>query len=70
MLGRLRRTARFIALTTFGSRDEAEAAIERVRTVHAQVHGTLPDGTPYDAGDPHLLASHRQPDRATARSAP
>jgi len=56
MLGRLRRTARFIAMTTYGSRDEAEAAIERVRSVHQQVRGTLPDGTPYDAGDPRLLA--------------
>ena len=28
----------------------------RVRRVHAQVRGTLPDGTPYDADDPRLLA--------------
>jgi uncharacterized protein (DUF2236 family) len=56
MLGRLRRTARFIALTSYGSRDEAEAAIARVRGVHDKVVGTLPDGTPYDANDPHLLA--------------
>jgi uncharacterized protein (DUF2236 family) len=56
MLGRLRRTARFIALTTYGSREEAEAAIRRVREVHAQVKGRLPDGTPYEADDPRLLA--------------
>ena len=56
MLGRLRRTARFIALTSFGGREEAEAAIERVRTVHEVVRGTLPDGTPYRATDPRLLA--------------
>ncbi len=30
MLGRLRRTARFIAVTTYGERDAAEAAIARV----------------------------------------
>lgn len=56
MAGRLRRTARFIALTTFGQRDAAEAAIVRVRSIHAQVRGTLPDGTPYRADDPALLA--------------
>jgi uncharacterized protein (DUF2236 family) len=55
MLGRLRRTARFIALTTFGSRDEAEAAIARVRDVHKRVRGVLPDGTSYSADDPDLL---------------
>jgi uncharacterized protein (DUF2236 family) len=56
MLGRLRRTARFIALTSFGAREEARAAIARVRDVHEHVHGTLPDGRPYRAGDPRLLA--------------
>ena len=56
MLGRLRRTARFVALTTYGERTAAEAAIERVRSIHAQVEGILPDGTPYQASDPHLLA--------------
>ena len=56
MLGRLRRTARFIALTTYGGREEAEAVIARVRSIHAQVTGTLPDGTPYRADDPRLLA--------------
>ncbi|MEO7687786.1 MAG: oxygenase MpaB family protein [Sphingomonas sp.] len=56
MLGRLRRTARFIALTSYGGRDEAEAAIARVREIHHHVSGTLPDGTPYTADDPALLA--------------
>src|SRR4051794_18595947 len=56
MLGRLRRTARFIAVTSYGGRDEAEAAIARVRSIHHQVSGTLPDGTPYLADDPALLA--------------
>ncbi|MEN2791583.1 oxygenase MpaB family protein [Sphingomonas oligophenolica] len=56
MLGRLRRTARFIATTSYGGRDEAEAAIARVRSIHHQVTGTLPDGTPYRADDPALLA--------------
>ena len=56
MLGRLRRTARFIALTTFGGRDEAAAVIDRVRGIHARVAGTLADGTPYAADDPAALA--------------
>ena len=56
MHGRLRRTARFIAVTTFAHRDEAMAAIERVNRIHAQVGGMLPDGTPYAASDPRTLA--------------
>ena len=56
MLGRLRRTARFIAVTTYGHRDKAGSAIARVRSIHEQVSGTLPDGTVYRATDPHLLA--------------
>ncbi len=54
--GRLRRTARFIALTTYGGREEAESAIARVRRIHGWVRGTLPDGTSYTANDPSLLA--------------
>ncbi len=56
MLGRLRRTARFIALTTYGGRDEAEAAIARVRAIHERVRGTVPAGEAYAAADPRLLA--------------
>jgi uncharacterized protein (DUF2236 family) len=56
MLGRLRRTARFIAVTGYDSREAAEAAIQKVREVHLRVRGFLPDGTPYAANDPRLLA--------------
>ena len=56
MHGRLRRTARFIAVTTYGHRDEAMTAIERVNRIHARIGGTLPDGTPYSATDPRVLA--------------
>jgi uncharacterized protein (DUF2236 family) len=56
MLGRLRRTARFIAVTTYGEREAAEQAIAKVRRIHSQVSGSLPDGTTYRADDPHLLA--------------
>jgi uncharacterized protein (DUF2236 family) len=55
-LGRLRRTARFIAVTTYGHRDAAIAAIEKVKAIHDQVSGRLPDGSGYDANDPRLLA--------------
>ena len=56
MHGRLRRTARFIAVTSFGHRDDAQKAIERVNRIHAKVGGTLPDGTPYEATNPRTLA--------------
>jgi uncharacterized protein (DUF2236 family) len=56
MHGRLRRTARFIALTTYGERAQAEAAIARVKAIHGRVAGQLPDGTPYRANDPAALA--------------
>lgn len=55
MLGRLRRTAQFVSGTTYGSTDQAERLIARVRAIHARVGGTLPDGTPYTADDPALL---------------
>ena len=56
MLGRLRRTARFIAVTTYAQRDQGEAMITRVRRIHDQVDGTLPDGRRYSANDPATLA--------------
>ena len=56
MHGRLRRTARFIATTTYDERAVAEAAIARVRRIHDHVDGVLPDGTPYRANDPAALA--------------
>ena len=55
-LGRLERTAAFLAATTFQTEDEAEVAIARVRRVHASVVGIAPDGRPYAASDPALLA--------------
>ena len=55
MAGRLRRTAGFISVTTYGATEAAEQMIARVRHVHDRVKGTLPDGTPYAANDPHLL---------------
>ncbi len=56
MLGRLRGTARFIAVTTYDGPDAAARAVARVRAIHDRIAGTLPDGTPYAANDPELLA--------------
>jgi uncharacterized protein (DUF2236 family) len=53
--GRLQRTSHFIAATTFGRREDAVAAIAKVRAIHEHVKGTAPDGRPYAASDPHLL---------------
>ncbi len=56
MHGRLQRTARFIAVTTFGHRDRAMASIRAVNAIHSRVGGTLPDGTQYSASNPRTLA--------------
>lgn len=53
--GRLQRTADFLAATTFGPSDQAQAAIDRVIAVHERVNGVAPDGREYRATDPHLL---------------
>lgn len=55
MWGRLNRTSRFLAVTTFGTAGDAEQAIAVVRSIHERVTGTMPDGTAYAASDPHLL---------------
>ncbi len=56
MKGRLRRTARFMAQTTFARRAEGEAAVALVNRIHAHVGGVRADGQPYRADDPHVLA--------------
>jgi uncharacterized protein (DUF2236 family) len=53
--GRLQRTSTFLAVTTFGTSDDAQRAVDKVRGIHRRVHGVAPDGTPYEASDPHLL---------------
>lgn len=53
--GRLQRTADYIATTTFAPIEHAEKMIARVRKIHTYITGTLPDGRPYAASDPHLL---------------
>ena len=55
MMGRLRRTGQFISGTTFGSTQDANWLIDKVRSIHAQISGTAPDGSTYAADDPQLL---------------
>jgi uncharacterized protein (DUF2236 family) len=56
MHGRLRRTAKFIAVTTYDSAGAGQAAIDKVNRIHRKLGGTLPDGTTYRVSDPALLA--------------
>jgi uncharacterized protein (DUF2236 family) len=53
--GRLQRTSYFLAVTTFGTADDAEKMVRAIRSVHETVVGVAPDGRPYAASDPHLL---------------
>lgn len=55
MWGRLARTSRYLAVTTFGTAKDAQQAVEMVRSIHGKVTGTMDDGTAYAASDPHLL---------------
>ncbi len=52
-LDRLRRTAHYVAATTFGDTETALAAAARVKSIHRKVRGTDPvTGLPYSADDP------------------
>ncbi|MEU6735337.1 oxygenase MpaB family protein [Streptomyces physcomitrii] len=53
--GRLQRTSYFLAVTTYGTAEDAEHAVDRVRSVHERVRGVTAAGLDYHAGDPHLL---------------
>ncbi|MEV4560497.1 oxygenase MpaB family protein [Kitasatospora sp. NPDC049285] len=53
--GRLQRTSTFLAVTTFGTAEDAQHAVDRVRAVHRRIQGVTADGEPYRASDPHLL---------------
>ncbi len=54
--GRLKRTADYIAVTTYATIPDAEATIAHVRAVHERVRGRDESGRPYRASDPRLLA--------------
>ncbi|MFJ8623703.1 oxygenase MpaB family protein [Kitasatospora sp. NPDC093550] len=54
--GRLYRTAHFVGAVTYGTGAQVREAVDRVRRIHRQVHGTDPEtGRPYRADDPELL---------------
>ncbi|MFJ9833273.1 oxygenase MpaB family protein [Streptomyces sp. NPDC101169] len=53
--GRLQRTSAFLAVTTYGTAADAQAAIDQVRGIHENVRGRTRRGEPYHAADPHLL---------------
>lgn len=53
---RLQRTTAFVMTTTYGGTDAALSAIAGVRRVHERIAGVTPDGIPYRASDPALLA--------------
>ena len=53
---RARATLGYVLTTTFGNTEAATALIERVKHVHSFVNGTRPDGVPYRALDPELIA--------------
>src|SRR4051812_11622094 len=53
--GRLQRTSYFLAVTTFGTAEDAEKMVRAIRAVHEKVVGVAPDGRAYAASDPHLL---------------
>lgn len=54
--GRLRRTAEYVGITTYGSTAEAERAGARVRGVHRRLTATDPaTGEPFRIDDPELL---------------
>ena len=53
---RARNTLGYVLRTTFGSTEAATAVIEHVKHVHGHINGTRPDGVPYRALDPELIA--------------
>lgn len=55
-IGRLQRTAGYVSTLTFGSREEADAAVAQVRAVHRWVNGIDPvTGRRYSASDPATM---------------
>ncbi|MFE9017863.1 oxygenase MpaB family protein [Streptomyces sp. NPDC007808] len=53
--GRLQRTSTFLAVTTYGTAEDAQQAVDRVRAIHDRIRGTTSEGVEYHAADPHLL---------------
>lgn len=55
-LARLQSTSAWVTTSTFATTAEVLAAAQAVRRAHRSVRGVAPDGRPYRAGDPALLA--------------
>jgi uncharacterized protein (DUF2236 family) len=55
-LKRAQNTLGYVMRTTFGNTEAATAVIEHVKHVHGFIEGTRPDGVPYRALDPELIA--------------
>jgi uncharacterized protein (DUF2236 family) len=55
-LKRAKNTLGYVLRTTFGNTEAATAVIEHVKHVHGFIEGTRPDGVPYRALDPELVA--------------
>jgi uncharacterized protein (DUF2236 family) len=53
--GRLQRTSTFLAVTTYGTAEDARQAVDHVRGIHERVRGKTAEGLAYHAADPHLL---------------
>ncbi|HWA66621.1 MAG TPA: oxygenase MpaB family protein [Mycobacteriales bacterium] len=53
---RARTTLGYVLATTFGNTEAATALIDKVRHIHGFVEGHRPDGVPFRALDPKLLA--------------
>ena len=54
-LRRGRTTFGWVVTTTFGNTQAATRLIKAVKSMHARVNGTRPDGVPYKALDPELI---------------
>ncbi|MEU0333905.1 oxygenase MpaB family protein [Streptomyces sp. NPDC006193] len=53
--GRLQRTSTFLAVTTYGTAEDAQRAVDHVRGIHERIRGTTAEGLAYHAADPRLL---------------
>ncbi|PKW05471.1 Uncharacterized conserved protein, DUF2236 family [Streptomyces sp. 1222.5] len=53
--GRLQRTSTFLAVTTYGTAEDAQGAVDHVRAIHERIRGRTGDGSAYHAADAHLL---------------
>ena len=55
-LKRAQNTLGYVLRTTFGNTEAATSVIERVKKIHSHINGVRPDGVPYQALDPELIA--------------